>query len=333
MASIGGRQQWMDFTRGLCVLLVMFLHASWPTRDIAGLTFSNAITVFNEFMDPFRIPLLVFLSGMLLHKSFGKTTSDYIRGKFNLIFWPFLIWSMVVYAAEGRLTLEYILKTPISAPSVLWYLWFLWAFYMLALVLVRRSIPLLPVIAVSLIASAFLPDLVRMNRFAFLFGFFLLGNLAATKSTANKITPLLAGLGLAAAVAGGVTSATFGAIKYDLLYIWVPLGLVAFVLWGAKFFVSSRMTRPLEWIGRNSIVFYVVHVPVMATAANLLGSGSGLDGTAVYLGLFGLAVLGGVSVVVLRDRFTIVGALFDFRKVLTLAGGDAKKEPRPNVAP
>ena len=308
----------MDFVRGICILLVIFVHATVATSDWGKLTVLNGITYFNEFLDPFRMPLLMFLSGMLLHKSLGKSTSNYIWGKFHLVFWPFLIWSMVIYAAEGRLTLEFILKTPISAPSVLWYLWFLCAYYIVALVLTRYSVPLLPVIIICVIGSAFLPSLLRIDRFVALFAFFLLGHYVTKYDLASWISAPIGVLGLVATVIGGVISATGEHIKYDPMFVWVPLGLIVFVLWGATFYKTIRISKPFEWIGRNSIVFYVSHFPALVIASRLISPVVEWNGSIFYVLLILWAVAVGTVLQLVRARFSIFAALFDFRQVLKI---------------
>lgn len=318
---VNQRMQWMDFVRGICILLVIFLHASGVTQDV-GLSFSPAFVTFNMFMDPFRIPLLMFLSGMLLHKSLSKATGDYIRGKLHLIFWPFLLWSMLTYAAENRLTLEYILKTPISAPSVLWYLWFLCAFYILSLFLVRARVPLIPVIVVCILASGVLPSVLRIDRFSALFAFFLLGHVVTSRSLSSKVPTLMALAGLVAAVTGGIISVTMGSIKYDPVFVWVPLGLIALILWGSAFYKSVSLTVPFEWIGRNSIVFYAIHFPALVVSARLASRSETVsNGNIFYVLLFAWVVALGIVVQMLRSRYTIVAGLFDFRQILKLGQG------------
>lgn len=315
--------------RGICILLVVFLHTTTSTRDWAGLNFSHSITVFNEFMDPFRIPLLMFLSGMLLHKSLNKSTSEYFWGKFHLIFWPFLIWSMAVYAAEDRLTLSFILKTVISAPSVLWYLWFLCAFYLLALLLHRISAPLLPVIVICLIASVFLPSVLRMDRFSFLFAFFLLGHYASVRSLRSKMTLPIAVGGLAAAVTGGIISGVGDSIKYDFMFAWAPLGLMIFVLWASPLYKPKAASAYIEWVGRNSIVFYVVHFPVLVVLGRILSGVTEWNGTVFYFVVFLLTLMTAIIVQLVRERSVVVAALFDFRRVLTIYNSARRKLWRP----
>lgn len=314
----------MDLTRGICILLVVLVHTSVPLEDWAKVTFPAEITIFNRFFEPFRMPLLMFLSGMLLEKSLRKAPTEYFTGKLKLIFWPFLVWSLAIYAAEDRLTIEYIIKTPISAPSLLWYLWFLVAYYFLAFFITRSNVRIIFVIIVSLIASSILPAYIRMDRFAALFVFFMAGHLATTRRLPGRIAPWLGVLGLALAVAGGVISAAGTKIKYDPLFVWVPLGLVAFILWLAPKYRTNLFTAPLEWVGRNSIVFYVSHFPIILFTVRAFVPQQSGGGGLLYVALFIWAIAMGAALQIARGRFDLVEALFDFRKVLAMFGPRAR---------
>lgn len=312
---------WMDAVRGLCIFLVILVHASGVIDDM-GLSYSRALETFNLFMEPFRIPLLMFLSGMLLHKGLQKPANAYFFGKFALIFWPFLVWSMVVYAAEGRLTLEYILKTAITAPSVLWFLWFIAAYYVLAYILLQKlKLPAWPIILACLVGAAVLPEIVRIPRFSYLFAFFLMGHVTMTSGV--RLTGLkgaAAGLiGLGLAITGGLMAVQDLGGKYDPLYAWIPLGLVAFIFWASQAYSGAKALQPIEYVGRNSLVFYVVHFPVILVVANLMGALEVENGNLVYAVM--VAAVLGLSVLLhtLREAHVGVRALFDYRAVQSFA--------------
>ena len=314
------RQHWMDFARSVCILLVIFLHTTTAMQKY-GVPFPDYIAVFNQFMDPFRIPLLMFLSGMLLERSLAKPNREYLVGKFNLIFWPFLIWSQAIYAADGRLTLEYILKTPITAPSVLWYLWFLCAYYLIGLVLARRRVPLVPVMIVCLVLSGLLPDYMRMDRFAALLMFFLLGHYVVTKRFSMQGRGALALVGLGLAIVGGLISVLYGTIKYDPLFVWVPMGLIAFLLWAAPHYERSAVTGAFEWIGRNSIVFYAAHFPLLLVGTRLGETYTEAAGAVFCAVLFLVALILCAFLQILRRRWAPATALFDFAVAWRLVRG------------
>lgn len=311
----------MDLVRGVCILLVLLVHTS-TAIDLSNFPHPKLLNIFNNVFGPFRMPLLMFLSGMLLHKSLKKELKPYILGKFYLIFCPFFFWSMAIYAAENRLTLEYILKTPISAPSLLWYLWFLFAYYILALVVERFSQFLPHIIVLSLGLSAILTSELRINRFAFLFAFFLLGHYYMKNSHRIVIKDWKIGIvGLVAASYASflsVTNENYGYYK-NIFYIWTQFGAIIFILWATGKYSPNQISKPLEWIGRNSIVFYVTHFPSQVYIAKFLASlDIELNDIAVYLLVFTSSILIGIAFQLARRRTSAIGVLFDFSKAILL---------------
>lgn len=311
-----GRLRWMDLARGLCILVVVIMHSSSALSERADIASPPLIEAFNAALGPFRMTLLMFLSGMLLGRSLAKPTGVYIRGKLAQIYWPFLIWSMVVLYAVDLFTVEYILKTPISAPTLLWYLWFLCAYYLLALGMKRFSIPLVPVALLALAVSPFLPDFLRMSRFAYLFFFFLAGHWYMQNRARIEIGGLFAALGLALAVAGAWMSVEGVVVRYEAVYAWVPLGLIVWTVWICGFYQGgSALARPIEWVGRNSLVFYVVHFPVQCAVVDAM-TGHGMTAFyPIYFSAMAASLLAAILLQWLRERSLLVAGLFDFRKL------------------
>ena len=84
------RMRWMDLLRGVAVLLVVVLHGSdIPRANGLGV---ERWTELNLYLEPFRMPLLMFLSGTLLPRSLTKSAGAYLWGKFASIVWPLMIW-------------------------------------------------------------------------------------------------------------------------------------------------------------------------------------------------------------------------------------------------
>lgn len=313
------------------ILLVIVMHGSSALSERAGIVPPEGMQIFNAAVAPFRMTLLIFLSGMLLGKSMERPTSVYVSGKFSQIYWPFLIWSMVVLLAEQRFTLEYILKTPISAPTLLWYLWFLCAYYLLALVIKRLSLPILAVAVASLVASAFLPDFLRMSRFAYLFTFFLLGHYCTeNKVSLARAAPLAWG-GLALAALGAWLSVRGVEIRYEAIHAWAPIALIAWVLWVSQYYASSPGSERIEWVGRNSIVFYVVHFPVQCMVVYIMTRNGYQTFWPIYLVAVVTSLLVAIGLQLLRQRFDLVAGLFDYRKfrLVFSRGGAAEAVPAP----
>ena len=313
------RMQWMDFFRGVCILLVIMMHSTAAMVAMVSIEAPEWVQTFNLAMEPFRMTSLMFLSGMLLGKSFGKDTRSYISGKLSLIFWPYVIWSFPILYYMGLLNLEYILKIPISAPTLLWYLWFLFAYYMLALVIRRLGLPVLAVAVASLIASLFLPDFLRMSRFAYLFFFFLVGHYYMENRQRLPVPAPLAWVCLALAAVGSYLNVHGVVIRYHAQQAWVPLALIAWIVWAAQYYtraVPKGLSQPLEWVGRNSLVFYVSHFPVQcAVVLAMVGHGERSSGL-LYAAAVGSSLLVAILIQFARERSLFVAGLFDFRKLM-----------------
>ncbi|MUK02436.1 acyltransferase family protein [Vibrio cholerae] len=130
---------WLDSLRGVAILLVVVLHAGEALRMAVGPT--PAVDQFNLFFEPFRMPVLMFLSGVLLPQSVAKPGQEYFAGKVSMVAWPYLLWSLIILAASGDLRPAALGQIFYLSPTYLWYLWFILVFYALAYPL-RRLPPL-----------------------------------------------------------------------------------------------------------------------------------------------------------------------------------------------
>ena len=74
------RIEWMDSLRGIAILLLLFWHA-FAIPDLLGTPMPDWLRNINNAFLPFRMPMLMFLSGMLLEKSLRKPLPTYYEGK------------------------------------------------------------------------------------------------------------------------------------------------------------------------------------------------------------------------------------------------------------
>jgi fucose 4-O-acetylase-like acetyltransferase len=281
------RSTWLDAIRGTAVILVVLHHATSlvPTADRP---LPEWITAVDDALVPFRMPILMGLSGLLASRSIGRSPSSYFGARARSLGWPYLFWSVVTLVFSGTLSLTALVRVPVFSPTYLWYLWFLMAFSAAAFVLSRLRIPPLPVAILSLAVGEVVPDWNRLPRMAFLFAFFLFGwwlsgrrgrLLSTREASPNRvIRGLVVGGGGAAAVVAASASVAGHDVGYSALFAWAPAGLLtALVVAGRSGWLTpSESVRPIllsrvpGLLGRNSIVFYVTHLSCMYVVLWLL---------------------------------------------------------------
>lgn len=304
----------MDGLRGIAILSVLFYH-SVDALVFNGVERPSALLTATLWLEPFRMPTLMFLSGMLLSRSLAKPTRIFLRGKARHIVWPYLVWSLISLAIAGRLDAPTLLAVIIRPPSELWYLWFLAAFYVFALFVPRRRSAWLAVAAAAAGGSvAFqLADGEVGPRLLFLLLFFALGHATAgffTDTTAALRVVLLV-FGLPLAVAAAAASADRETIRYAIG--WTPAvfaGIACSIALAQSVAWRGPVARVLTVIGRNSLVFYVVHDSAIRVWARLTDS---YDGMNPWLAAASnLAVAFGVSYAffLAAQRFAVVDLLF-----------------------
>lgn len=305
----GGRLVWMDQVRGLAILLVVAFHGRTVLRrfvpDVPGWLYD-----FTAFFAPFRMPLLMFLSGMLLARSLTKPPRTYFLGKARGIAWPYLVWSCLFLLVAGRASPESIPAVLWSPPSYLWYLPYLLAYYAVAWGAHALRLPL-PVVA-GVVLSASL-SFAEWRRFAFLFVFFAAGDAYVRHRSRfprgdRRIWACVAG---AVVLAGGLASTAGADLKYEPQHLVVPAAGVALCLLLAPQHRAGAVARVLGYIGRHSLVFFVSHFVTLWAVHSSLAAVGFSDAVLAYILGVCLALTVGLALAEGR-RWWAVDALFSF---------------------
>lgn len=301
----------MDWLRGVAIVLVLISHAVAALDALAG-EVPSFLHASDLFLEPFRMPMLMFLSGMLLGQSLTKSPGRFFSGKFRGIAWPYLTWSVLIMAVTGGLTWTTAVLNLGWPQTVLWYLWFLLAYYTIAWFLQRLRVPLLPVLAVALVGAASDIDAYRLSRFCYLFLFFMGGHLAV--SHWHVVDPWIR-RGWVIAVSGALA---FGAavlsvmghdVRYSVTYVAGVIGLIVLMVRFAPA-LGAGPRDVLVTVGRRSLIFYVSHWPAQWVVTALLLR-LGVDHGWVLFGAAFVTALGfGVAMMWLSERMTLVGAAF-----------------------
>lgn len=311
-----GRVEWMDTLRGTAILLLILWHASSiPVRF--GFDMPTWLFLVNEAFLPWRMPTLMFLSGLLLAGSLRKPASVYIVGKVRNLLWPYALWAAVylsLFPGSGEA-----ISDPMSwfGAGYLWFILYLFAYYLVAPLVVRA--PWWIALPAFTVGAILIPH-PSPQKICFFAVFFFAGHYARTliPFVLNAPRTLVGAVGLVAA-AFTAASVTLSAVTGAHFFEFAPASIV-FVL--ALIALSIRVAhalgrrasksplrRGIAWIGRNSVVFYLTHFPLMIIACVIARQ------TADALGLWivgvccATALLGGVPLA-LANRHWSVSWLF-----------------------
>lgn len=310
------RHVWMDAVRGIAIILVILYHGD-ALMEERGMEPPRGLHLFNEAMSPYRMPLLVYLSGSLLQRSLSKPWKTFAVGKLRNIGWPYVVWSLLTLAATTGLTAQALIGIIVLPPTFLWFLWFLLAFYAIGWVCHQLQVNPLLVSVAALAASAFLPEFARASRFAFLLAFFMLGHAVASRRIDLRLSPTARVLVVLVCtgtviVVSTVTTLGIADVRYDPMFAFGPLALVILVHLLSSWYVTSHWLVPVEYVGRNSMVFYVTHYPVQSLVIRAVERFEDPPSWVVYTAATGISLVVGFAFCRLREAWQPAGWLFAY---------------------
>jgi len=319
---------WMDVLRGLSILLVILHHSTQIVEYRVG-DLPEFFVFLSDFFAPFRMPMLMFLSGLLVAGSLKRSAGEYVWGKLRRILWPILVWTLIYgameFVVEGAFSLDVF-------NTYLWFMQFVLAYYLIALLI--HWVPIWVLIVVPL-AGAFLvwdPELELLQRFLYLMPFFFLGALIEkhwdryASALSVRWAAILTVVPLAIAVYSGIdgqlaiAAGRDGGLWYQpLAAIPAMIGILILVR-VAAIIPDAGWLSPVRFVGRYSLIYYTSHYPVFA-ALGWLAAKAGLAQPTVALIVIFVATVAVSTVFALLGRRMPVSLLFELPKRL----GPARK--------
>lgn len=319
----GGRARldWIDWIRGFAILLVVFYHAV-TAFVVLGYNPPHWAEVVNVVVAPYRMPLLMFLSGTLLSASLRKPRGQYVIGKLRRIGWPYLVWTTVIVVfliassqlvGNGNYKVSSIPRILTDPATYTWYLAYLLVFYLLAL----ATTPMIRALSVPLLfgVAFVVNDGDGWSRVCFLLAFFFLGDVSSRfPAVWARLSSRWAGLAISgAAVVLTVWLSLGGAAgRYQASTLVGVVALLVVTRAVAVAVAHAPVLNVLTSVGRDSIIYYTVHWVVIAATAHLLALA---DVRSPELALIVLLVAGLIvpwAFVVASRRWNAVRWLFEF---------------------
>ena len=279
----GARVAWVDYAKGLCIIMVVMMHSTLGVEAATGQTsWLNAAILFAQ---PFRMPDFFLISGLFLARVIDRDWRGYLDSKVFHFLYFYLLWATIQWgfkslapalaAGEAGASLPALAAIAWAPQGALWFIYLLPVFFVVTK-LMRGFHPALPIgIAAVLQMLPIDSGWFIADEFCHRYVFFLVGYTFATHvfAIADWIAPhrilALAGLGAWALVNGGLVAA--GVALAPGIGLALGLAGALAVIVASVLLAQTGRAEALRYAGQNSIVVFLsFFVPMVVTRTLLL---------------------------------------------------------------
>ena len=306
--SAAARVDWVDYAKGICIVMVVMMHSVLGVEAAAGQ--AGFMHVLVAFAKPFRMPDFFLISGLFLPLVIDRDWRTYLDRKVVHFAYFYLLWVTIqfgfkapAFAAEtswshvGYLYLE----SFIEPFGTLWFIYLLPVFFVV-IKLSRGLPPLLIWTIAAVLEGAHVATTWTVidefcARFVYIYSGYLFADSVFALSDRARAHPYAALVALAAwtALDGGLVYA--GVSEWPVISLVLGLaGACAIVTIGTLLARAQRLNG-LRFCGEHSIVIYLAFfLPMAATRTLLLKTGAIGDIGTVSLIVTVAGVLGALAI-------------------------------------
>ncbi len=271
------RIDWVDYAKGICIVMVVMMHSVLGVELAAGQTGFMHLLV--AFAKPFRMPDFFLISGLFLSVVIDRDWRTYLDRKVVHFAYFYLLWVTIQFgfkapsfAAEtswahvGFLYLE----SFIEPFGTLWFIYLLPVFFVVAKA-TRRMPPLVIWGGAALLEMAHLATgWTVIDEFCARFVYYLFADQVFAWSDRARARPALALAGLAAwaLINGGLVE--FGVSEWPLISLVLGLAGAGAIVTLGTLLAQAHWLNFLRYCGEHSIVIYLAFFLPMATTRTVL---------------------------------------------------------------
>ncbi|MGQ4274407.1 acyltransferase family protein [Terrihabitans sp. B22-R8] len=280
-ASTSERVAWVDYAKGICILLVVMMHSTLGVGEAAGGTgFMHHVV---EFARPFRMPDFFLLSGLFLARVVDRDWRTYLDRKVVHFLYFYVLWVLIQGAfkwpglalEEGLgAVAEQLLLALVEPFGTLWFIYLLPIFFVTAKLL--RHTPRWAVLmaAAGLQMSGLHTGWIVIDEFAARLFFFVVGWYGAPFffALARRVQaqPVAALLGLPAWAAINALSIGLGIATLPGMSLLLGILGSCAVITLAALLSRARLGTLVRFAGEHSITIYLAFFLPMAVTRTLL---------------------------------------------------------------
>jgi uncharacterized membrane protein YcfT len=278
--STASRIDWVDYAKGICIVMVVMMHSVLGVELAAGQTGFMHLLV--AFAKPFRMPDFFLISGLFLSVVIDRNWRTYLDRKVAHFAYFYVLWVTIQFgfkapsfAAEQGWTHVGVLylQSFIEPFGTLWFIYVLPIFFVVTKATRRMPLAVWSVAAaleMAHIATGWTAIDEFAARFVYFYSGYLLGAHVFALSDHARGRPWLALAGLA-----GWALLNAG-IVYDGRSEWPMISLMLGLAGAGAIVVTATLLARMRWLnflrfcGEHSIVIYLAFFLPMATTRTLL---------------------------------------------------------------
>src|SRR3981189_3454987 len=302
------RIDWVDYAKGICIVMVVMMHSVLGVEAAAGQT--GFMHVLVAFAKPFRMPDFFLISGLFLSVVIDRDWRTYLDRKVVHFAYFYLLWVTIQFgfkapsfAAEaGWAHVGFLyLESFVEPFGTLWFIYLLPVFFV-----VTKAARNMPPLLIWIVAAALEMAHVATGwtvidefcaRFVYFYSGYWLADYVFALSNRARSRPALAlaGLVLWALVNGDLVLS--GISEWPIVSLALGLaGACAIIVMGALL-ARAHWLNFLRYCGEHSIVIYLAFfLPMAATRTLLLRSGLSIDIGTISLIVTVVGVAGALAI-------------------------------------
>lgn len=272
------RVAWVDIAKGICILLVVMMHATLGVEKATGTP--TVLNGFIEWAKPFRMPDFFLISGLFLAARIDRPWRSYLDSKVHYFAYFYVLWLTIQFAMKApgmvaasgaEATILAYLTGLVQPWGTLWFIYMLAVFFVAAKLLNEAPKALVWSAAAMLYLAAPHTGWLLVDEFAARFVFFYTGYWAAPlifryAETVTKSPLTLVAAALVAWAAINALLVANGLAFVKGLDLWVSYAGVAAVVAFSVILLPTLPGRVLAYCGRNSIKIYLAFPLFMGPA-------------------------------------------------------------------
>jgi uncharacterized membrane protein YcfT len=279
--SAAGRVAWVDYGKGICIVMVVMMHSVLGVEAAAGEPGFMHLLV--AFARPFRMPDFFLISGLFLSVVIDRDWRTYLDRKVVHFAYFYVLWVTIQFgfkapyfasqAGWGHAGFLY-LESFIEPFGTLWFIYLLPVFF--ALTKATRKIPpqliwaLAALLESAHVATGWTVIDEFCARFVYFYSGYLFANYVFALSDRASARPALA---LAALALWAIINGSLVAIGYSewpLISLMLGLSGACAIITIATLLARGSWLTFLRFCGEHSIVIYLAFFLPMATMRTLL---------------------------------------------------------------